>query len=363
MTDKPHNRIPYSICHVNLARGFRGGERQTQLLIAALAQRGITQQLLVRDGSPLLSKLSGTPGLTLYPAKRPYWRNFSIVRKHRPQIVHAHEAKAAQWAFLNALICRTPYLITRRISKPPKNVWLTRAVYKHAAAVVALSTAIQASLKNLCATDRVSIIPSMYASLPVDQNALRDLRERYASHFVIGNVAALVNAHKGQAVLIDAMRILNQKYTDLKCLFIGTGMDEMILRCRASDLANIEFIGFVDEVGTWIELFDLFVFPSLQEGLGSTLLDVMQHGKPIIASGVDGILDVIQEQKNGLLVPPLQAEKLAAAIEKLYLDSDLRERLVQAGYAELPRYAPDTVAEQYCELYQALTTNDDNNLA
>lgn len=339
------------ICHVNLARGFRGGERQTQLLIEALAGFGIEQCLVARHDSPLHDKLARTANFTSFPIRKPYMAYLASIASYQPDLLHAHDAKAAQWSLLNYMLRRTPYMMTRRISKPSKNRMFTRAVYRNAAKVVALSSAVRNSIHSRLPGLEVEIIPSMYASLPVDRDKVKALAGRYAGHFIIGHIGALVNPHKGQAVLVRAMRLLNTKYTDMRVLLLGTGRDEALLKRLASDLENVEFVGFVEDVGNWISIFDLFVFPSLEEGLGSSLLDVMQQGKPIIASGVGGILDVIQDRENGLLVPANQSVALADAIEKMYLDKALRERCAAGGLASIARYSPPRVAQCYYDLY------------
>jgi glycosyltransferase involved in cell wall biosynthesis len=339
------------ICHVNLAKGFRGGERQTQLLIEALARLDVEQCLVARYDSPLHDKLAEIPNFTSFRVRKPYMAYLSSVEQYQPDLLHAHDAKAAQWSLLNYLLRRTPYLMTRRISRTSKNRMFTRAVYRNASKVVALSSAVRDSIHKLMPAIPVDVIPSMYASLAVDWEKVKQLSQRYSGYFVIGHIGALVNPHKGQAVLIRAMRLLNAKYTDMKVLLLGTGRDEGLLKRLASDLENVEFVGFVEDVGNWINVFDLFVFPSLEEGLGSSLLDVMQHAKPIVASGVGGILDVIQDGENGLLVPANQSVALAGAIEKMYLDKALRDRCAAAGFASIARYSPERVAQCYYDLY------------
>src|SRR5688572_15564721 len=102
------------IAHVNLARGFRGGERQTQLLITALSELGLQQILVARFDSPLL-QIRDVPGLKFYPVSKPYWKHVPGLRGLRPDLLHAHDAKAAQWSLLNHCFSSTPYVITRRM--------------------------------------------------------------------------------------------------------------------------------------------------------------------------------------------------------------------------------------------------------
>ena len=342
------------ICHVNFARGFRGGERQTQLLIEALADLDIEQILVARRDSPLHDKLTSIPRLTLVRVRKPYFSAFAHVSRLKPDLVHAHDAKAAQWAYLYYLAARMPYMMTRRMSRPSKNVAFTRAVYRNASGIVALSRAVRESVLKRAPKADVQVIPSMFASLPVDPSRVNELKARYAGQFIVGHIGALVNPHKGQAVLIKATRALTKKHDNLRVLLLGTGKDGDLLKRLAYDLPNVEFVGFVEDVGNWISIFDLFVFPSLEEGLGSSLLDVMQQGKPIVASSVGGILDVIKHGENGLLVPPNDPVYLAEAIEEMVYNRELRERCSETGLKSLEKYSPRHVARCYYAIYRSL---------
>lgn len=342
------------ICHVNHARGFRGGERQTQLLIQALAAKGVHQAILARADSPLHDKLAGTPGLTHCRLSNTHFGGLRWLGRYQPDIVHAHDARAAQWALLNHCLRKTPYVITRRVPNPLGQNPYTRAVYRRATVVVALSNAIKQCIQRLQADREVKIIPSMFASFAIDPERVQALRQTYAGQFVIGHIGALVDRHKGQSLIIEAAKSLRPKYPELKFLLLGQGEDESRLRELAAGLDNIEFVGFVGDVGNWISLFDLFVFPSRNEGLGSTLLDVMQQSKPIIAAGVDGILDVIRNNDNGLLVENGDALQLADAVERLYLDPELRQRLADQGHRDLAGYSPERIAECYYKVYQQI---------
>lgn len=344
--------MPIVICHINLAGGYRGGERQTELLIRQLAREGTKQTLIARRDSPLLNNLADTPGLDLAGVSKPYIRHAGALRG--VDLAHAHETRAAQLAYLASRLTGQPYLITRRVPNKPKNNFFTRGVYRRAEVVVALSAAIRQVMEGFEPSIKTEIIPSMTAHLPRDEVAVRRIRENYAGRFLIGHAGALVMRHKGQQVLIEAARRLSTSHPDMHFLLLGAGEDEAELKRRARGLDNLEFLGFKHDVGNWLAALDLFVFPSLQEGLGSILLDAMEFGLPIIASNVDGIPEIIREGENGLLVPPGDASALAAAIEWLYADSDLRAALTAAGQVMIADYTPETIAPRYLALYRRL---------
>jgi glycosyltransferase involved in cell wall biosynthesis len=330
------------IGHVNLAAGFRGGERQTGLLIRALAEQGLEQILIVRVGSAIPSRLADVPNLQIREIGKPFILHLAATEGC--DLLHAHEAKAAQYAYLCKLRYGIPYIITRRVPKVPKNNMFTRAVYRHAAKITALSGAIRNNLLSFNPALDIAQIPSMASALPVDNDTVLALREQYRGRFVIGHIGALVNYHKGQQYLIAAAHELQQRLPDARFLFLGEGRDEAWFRELSGGMENIEFVGFVDGVGDYIELFDLFVFPSLQEGLGSILLDVMRASKPIIASNVDGIPDLIRHNENGLLVPPADTYALSQAIELLYRDRALRQQLGAQAAKDSLAYSPQEIA-------------------
>lgn len=340
------------IGHVNLAAGFRGGERQTELLIRELSRRGYRQVIIVRRDSELGDRLSDVDGLDIRRIGKPYLLGMGAARGC--DLLHAHEAKACQYAYWVKTIRGTPYVITRRVPRVPGSNPLTRAVYRNASAVIALSQAIKASMLQHNPKLNVQIIPSMSAQLPVNAAAVEALRERFAGKFLIGHIGALVNYHKGQQYLIEAARRLAPKYPQMHFIFLGRGKDEAWFRELAQGLDNIIFEGFVDNVGDYLEVFDLFAFPSLQEGLGSILIDAMRAELPIVASDVDGIPDLIHDQENGLLVQPADSVSLAAAIRRLHDDQQLATRLAAQAGMDAVRLIPPALAERYLrEVYSS----------
>jgi glycosyltransferase involved in cell wall biosynthesis len=340
------------ICHINLAKGYRGGERQTEMLIKALSDLGITQKLVVRHDSPLIKKLEQTPGVELKATRKPYIRDVTVSRGF--DLLHAHEAKAGQFSYLSHLLTRTPYLITRRILNIPKNNFFTQAVYNNALTTVALSQAIKANLHQLNPRLPTLIIPSMASHLPRTEATIAALKKRYAGKFLIGHIGALVHPLKGQLALIQAARNLQPLYPDMHFLLLGSGKDESFFRTQAEGLSNIEFLGFRENVGDYLAIFDLFIFPSLEEGLGSTLLDAMEFGVPIVASNIGGIPDIIIDQQNGLLFPPTDLRALLDQIKKMYHNPDLRMSLSENSQRMVKNFFPPIIGERYFQLYNEL---------
>lgn len=342
----------FQVAHINLAHGFRGGERQTELLIRELAKRGEKQALLCRAESPLLKHLEGTPGLTLIPLEGGDPRLDGHMKlRARASIIHAHETLAAQWAYLHSCIFSVPYIITRRVDNPIGGGLFNRLMYKKAWRVAGVSSAIAAIVRARFKKVKAVCIHSACANMQPDPDHVRKLREQYQGCFVTGHAGAMVDKQKGQSTLIKAAARLKEHIPNLRVVLLGSGPDLEELQQQAAELPFVEFPGFIDNPADYFAVFDVFAFPSNNEGLGSVLLDVMAQRVPVVASDTGGIPEVVKPEKSGLLVPPGDDGALAEAILRLYRDPELRRRLGEGGFEEARANSPGAMAERYLNLY------------
>ncbi len=342
------------IAHVNLAHGFRGGERQTELLIKALYEQYQLKQILVcREDSPLVDHLQQLPELEIIKLRNKPDARLSghCSLKGRAAIMHAHEARAAQWVWLHSWFYPTPYLITRRVPEKIRDNLINRSINSKASALVAISSAIAKGLQTQFKRT-VELIPSVNAGLKPDPQNSNDIKKYYADFFVIGQIGALVDRHKGQSVTLKAAAMLKEQIPNLKVLFLGSGDDEPMLKGLAHNLGvNAEFLGFKNNVADYIPAFDVFSFPSNYEGLGSVLLDVMAAQVPVIASDTGGIPDIVLNGKSGLLIKPQDSTALADAILRLKTEPALRSNLVTGGLEQVAEHSPQAMATSYYQLY------------
>ncbi|MBA3562822.1 MAG: glycosyltransferase family 4 protein [Gammaproteobacteria bacterium] len=342
----------FDVCHVNLAKGFRGGERQTELLVKGLAEHGFVQAVVLRSGAGLERRLAEVPKVGIRPVGSSLLHALRASRGAR--LLHAHEGRAVHVGYLRKLLSRTPYVVTRRVNHPPGSDWFTRRVYRNADAIIGLSQAVRRTLAAYQHGMDARIIPSALSRLRRDPDNVRRLRARYPGKFVVGHIGALDQATKGQLFLIQAARAIEVSHPDIHFLFVGEGRDEALLRGEAEKLRNVSFIGFSDHVGDWLSTFDLFAFPSLQEGLGSILLDALDFALPVVASDVGGIPDVISHGENGLLVPPANPAALKNAILALYSDNGRRNAMSRAASEAAGHYTAERMVDAYLEVYRSI---------
>lgn len=339
------------ITHANLAKGFRGGERQTALLIEYLEKLNIEHQYLAcRIDSPLRKHLKHVSNLTFVNANHQLKGHFGIPKT---DIIHAHDAKAVHWAWIQHKIHARPYILTRRIDNPVKNKRFNQMTYKAASQRVAISKIIE---NNLISRNwgSVSRIPSVFSYLPSNPEHTDELKRPFENKYIVGHLGALSDHHKGQRILIAAAKRLENSYPDIQFLFYGRGDDEEALKQESQHLSNVHWQGFVDYVGDVIPMFDIFAFPSRMEGLGSVLLDVMYFNVPIIASNVGGIPDIVKHEETGLLFENADDEALAKGIITLYQNRKYAKTLAEQAKQQLSLYSPEAMAQSYFNLYKEI---------
>lgn len=209
--------------------------------------------------------------------------------------------------------------------------------FKNADSVHVISRKLRQQAEELGARHIVIIPNGVDAKIFKPMNK-EELRKRYGFSLeekIIIAVARLI-PRKGIDYLIRATAMVSQHLPNLRLLIIGNGiqraeLERLIEQLEFNDKAQI--LGFVphNQIATYLNMADVFVIPSLYEPLGIVTIEAMACGIPVIGSDVDGIPDVIEDGKNGILVPPGDDKQLAEAIMRLLADEDTRNKFAQKG--------------------------------
>jgi glycosyltransferase involved in cell wall biosynthesis len=313
---RPHGGLLHKmkICHINLAKDYRGGERQTELLIRELASRDQAQRLVVRHGHDLVRRCSDVPDLEIIEvASNPV---AAAIATRGCSLVHAHEARGVYSAWLASLLFRIPYVITRRVLNPQKPSFLRNRAFNGASAVVSISSAVAEPMRPVYPEINFKVVPDAHAALESDPQAVAAIRDKYPGKFLIGNVSAL-DPMKGQMTMVEAARQVRDVHPDWQFVVCGSGAEEQRLRDAIGDLDNIDLVGFIEQPGSYYACFDVFAFPTLREAIGSAMIDAMYFGLPVVASNVGGIPEFAVDGVNGRLIEPERPDLMVAAIEEL----------------------------------------------
>ncbi|HSL21364.1 MAG TPA: glycosyltransferase [Vicinamibacterales bacterium] len=247
------------------------------------------------------------------------------------QIVQTCDFYANVVGLTGAALARVPVRIgSRREINPDKSrpqIALQRFAYAAAHRVVANSPAAAAQLAiEGVRGDRIRVIPNGIAL------------ERFlpkAHHSRIGSLITVANLRpeKRHDVLLEAFSRLDAS-RGLTLRIVGDGSCRAALECQARDLGvapRVEFLGHREDVAELLATSDLFVLPSQSEAFPNGALEAMATGLPVVASSVGGLLDLIEHERNGLLVPPANPQALAEAIERLIAQPTLATALGESA--------------------------------
>jgi glycosyltransferase involved in cell wall biosynthesis len=235
--------------------------------------------------------------------------------------------------------------------------WLISLVIRRSDSITANSTYTASELESSGARD-VQIVPfgTTFESMDID------LPGRHSRTGAVLFVGRLVE-RKGVEYLLQAIHLLKSR--DIRLHVVGDGPLRKTLEEKARELRiQAEFLGFVsrEELQALFREADVFVLPAIvdakgdTEGLGVVLIEALGFGKPVIASRVGGIPDIVIHEKTGLLVPEKDSEALASAIDRILENPDLAERLVRGGIQHVnERFSWPTIIKQLERTYEILS--------
>ncbi len=191
---------------------------------------------------------------------------------------------------------------------------------------------------------------------PLTEVEKADLRESLGidpDNLALLTVARL-KIQKGHTYLLDAIPEILKAVPAACFVFAGDGPLRDELQAKASALGiehAVRFLGIRQDIADLLQLADVFVLPSLWEGLPVSMLEAMLAGLPVVASRVEGVEEVIRDGQNGLLVPPADPQALSRTLIQLLLDRPARERLGAAGKMSVEE---EYTVEHMCRKYEDL---------
>ena len=143
---------------------------------------------------------------------------------------------------------------------------------------------------------------------------------------------------------------------DIRIVIAGSGPEERSLRKLAASLQLSKRLTFVDggvAMAGYLEAIDIYCLPSLQQGLGVVMLEAMALGRPVIASGVGGVMSVIEDNVHGLIVPPSDSRSLADRIIELLQDREKARRIAAAGQQMVrDRFNENRMLDEILQVYR-----------
>lgn len=356
--------------HIDTARTWRGGQNQALLTVLGLRGMGHRTVLVAHPQGELRRRAAeGLDLIGLAPRSEldlaAAWRLARVLKQIQPEIVHAHDphgvAVAAAAIGFGGLASKPTLVASRRVDFPLKMNALSQWKYRQVAAFLCASDAIrQILIAQGIPRERALTIHEGIDLAHVDAAPPASVREAFwlpTNAPVVGCVGALVD-HKGHRYLVHAAADIVRAVPDARVVILGEGdlRDELTRMIHELGLErHVLLPGFRPDVLSLLKGVDLFVMPSITEGLGTSILDAMACSKAVVASAVGGIPEVVETGITGLLVPPRDASALGSAIVRLLRDPALTGRLAQAGRASVERrFTADRMVEDTLDVYRRL---------
>ena len=298
------------------------------------------------------------------------WR---LLIREKPSMVHTHTSKAGILGRFAAKLAGVPIIIHR----PHGHVFfghfgpLVSKCFLLTERLMALITNRMVALTQAERDDHIALsvfspekIVMIHSGVDIDQymNVEVNIAEKKralglnSKGLVVGTVGWLLPI-KGPLHLLKAMSNVWESHPETSLVFVGKGdlekgLKEEARRMGVSD--KVVFLGWRDDIPEIMQVLDVFVLPSLNEGMGRVLVEAMAAGKPVVASRVGGILDLVKEGQNGFLAEPGDEKDLAIAIKKLLEDKKMRDEMGKRGREMAQDFSVKKMIEKIDVLYESL---------
>jgi glycosyltransferase involved in cell wall biosynthesis len=361
VSDARARPAPLRVLHIVTNLGIGGAER-----LVVSAARGLPRDRFesviccLTDRGPLAADaeaagvtvhcVNAFPGLSNPQA---FTRLLRIVGSVQPAIVHTHLQAPNLYGRLAACLSRVPIVVATEhnvyANKARRYIAVERVLARTTSALIAVSSEVQQfqSRQLRIPLSRIRVIRNGVAAPEATAEGVGALMKRVGQPadgvIRVATVASLTEK-KGHEVLLRALARLREQGSPVVALLAGDGPQRTHLEALASDLRlkdSVHFLGAVGNPADVVAAADIFVLPSLVEGLPLALLEAMRGGKPVVATAVGGVPEAVTAGVNGLLIPPGDDKALADAITSLAASPERR--------LELGRRAKQTADRDFTE--------------
>lgn len=363
------------ILHINTEKNWRGGEQQTLNLLQGLKKRNIPSHLLCQPGFPMEEKAKKAE-MEVFPVAMhgeadllASYRLRRLIKRFNYDIIHSHTSHAHTLAFFASLGTKSRLLVSRRVDFSifrHSFLGLNGIKYRYMADYY---IAISHKIKDVLVRDGIpahrifvvhsGIDPERFAGTSTE-HLVKEFNIK-SDEPVVVNVAHLAWV-KGQQYLVEAIPLVLARISNARFFIVGGG--ELIgeLKALASSLGlnkELIFTGFRQDVGDFYQIADVFVMSSVQEGLGTAVMDALAMGKPVVAANSGGIPEIIRDGETGRLVAPADPAALAQGIIELLSYPEEAKRMASRGQEVVSQdFSIDVMIDKNIEVYRQLLTSD-----
>jgi len=361
---------PVRVLRVIARLNMGGPALHVAYLSSGLRARGYETTLVAGSLAPGEESMAGVAGELGVPVEtvpelhreisplrdlRAVYHVADLIRRQRPHILHTHTAKAGAIGRLAAMLAgdaRPPIVVhtfhghvLRGYFDPVRSTFfrlLERSLARRTTALVAVSPEVRDDLVALGVAPRekftvIRLGIELDERVGSGRNGLGPETRRVLgvaeTRFVVGWIGRMTSVKRTDDVLL-AVRGLRERGVDAVLCMVGDGPDRDAVEQRAHDLDIVRqclFVGYQDEVAPYYAAFDALILPSANEGTPVSAIEALAGGRPVVATRVGGVPDVVRDGVDGFLVEPGDVAAMADRLAELAGDSELRARMGAAG--------------------------------
>lgn len=280
---------------------------------------------------------------------RALWKLTRLLRDEGVGLLCTHGYKSTVMGWWAGNIARIPVIAFSRgyTSENLKVAFyerIERCVLNRLAGVVCVSEGQKRYLVSLGLRNKLTWVVHNAVSSETFTHGTRDTRKSVCRRLGLENDSQLVvsagrlSPEKGHRVLIDAIAKMGNENSSVYFVFCGEGpcKNDLVELAKALDVTDqCRFVGFRHDLIEIFQAMDLMVLPSMTEGLPNVILEAFACAKPVVATNVGGVPEVLENGINGKLVPPGRAEVLAEAISRCLRNPELMRTMGRAGYSKV----------------------------
>ncbi|MFH1050461.1 MAG: glycosyltransferase family 4 protein [bacterium] len=356
------------VLHIDLENGWRGGQKQALYLLERELQSGINSHFFCRENSEIHKILFKNN----YPHSAIKYKNeFDLLSAYKIakyaknnscNIINCHSSHSLSIGLLSKFFYSKPKLIgVRRVDFKISGNFLSKWKYNSHKVdkIVCVSEAIKNVMKPYIKNKNklFAIHSGVDTEKYLNYNS-ESLKSELGveNKIVVGTIAAFAD-HKDYPTLIKSAKEILDRRSNI--VFVAVGDGELLKQMKnlVKELAigqNFIFTGFRTDIGELLNLFDIFVLSSKEEGLGTSILDAMSVGLPIAATKAGGIPEIVNDKVNGILCNIGDCQSLSEAILELANDEQLRKSYGDNSKELVKEFSIEVTTQKYLDLYKQL---------
>ena len=362
--------MTHTVVHYTDSNGFGGAEQALLILMAGLKRQGWCPVLMYHPSPGIAPLIEGATQLDvdLWPVPRMpdgllgarrVWPFSRELRARRPDVFHAHLTwpLACKFGLAGALLAHVPAIVAtvQLYVEFPLDVSIfvqQRLIVAGVGRYVAVSHEVARRLihKLRWPARKIRVIRNCVS--PVSKCDAQFPIERTGRPIVL--TVARLDEQKGHRYLLEAAA----QVPEAQFVLAGDGPLRASLEAQARSLGveeRVKFLGYRSDIADLLADCDVFVLPSLYEGLPLSILEAMSAARPVIATHIGGTDEAVIAGETGLLVPPANSAALAAAIRSLLTDRPLAQRMATAGRARVEQeFSAAKMVQHVIDVYDEL---------